>query len=120
MNQKFYPRSALVRSRQSFELRWSRSIRLFGMRRLRQVAFAILFCGWMLPAFLAQAARERAPTNAPDPRTHLQIIAGVAPPTPPPAERLASMFTAIAVIWFLIALGYAAVLTMRLRRTLVH
>jgi hypothetical protein len=90
------------------------------MRRLRQVAFAILFGGWMLPAFLSQAARERAPTNVRDPRSQLEIIAGVAPPPPAPAERLASMFSAIAVLWFLIALGYAAVLTMRLRRTLVR
>jgi hypothetical protein len=90
------------------------------MRRFRQIAFVILFAGWMLPAFLAQAARERAPNNAPDPRTHLERIAGVGPPSPPPAERLASMFSAIAVLWFLIALGYAAVLAMRLRRTLVR
>jgi hypothetical protein len=72
----------------------------------------------MLPAFLAQAARDRVPTNVPDPRTRLEIIAGVAPPPPPPAERLASMFNAIAALWFLIALGYATVLTIRLRRTL--
>ena len=73
----------------------------------------------MLPAFLAQAARERVPAPVHDSRTHLQVLAGAAPPPPAPAERLASMFTAIAVIWFLIALGYATVLTMRLRRTLV-
>jgi hypothetical protein len=90
------------------------------MRRLRQIAFVILFGGWMLPAFLAQAARERAPKTVADPRTRLEIIAGVAPPPPAPAERLASMFSTVAVIWFLIALGYATVLTMRLRRTLVR
>jgi hypothetical protein len=89
------------------------------MRRLRQIAFTILFGGWMLPAFLAQAARARVPKNVPDPRTHLEIIAGVAPPAPAPAEWLASMFSAIAVIWFLIAIAYATVLTVRLRRTLV-
>jgi hypothetical protein len=94
--------------------------RLSVMRRFRQIAFAVLFGGWMLPALLAQAARERVPTNVPDPRTRLEIIAGVAAPPPPPAERLASMFNAIAVIWFLIAVGYAAVLAMRLRRTLVR
>ncbi len=90
------------------------------MRRLRQIAFAILFGGWMLPAFLAQAARERAPKNVPDPRTPLEVIAGIAPPPPAPAERLASMFNAVAGLWFVIALCYAAVLTMRLRRTLVR
>ena len=109
-----------VRSSQSISLPNSRPIRLSVMRRLRQFAFAVLFGGWMLPAFLAQGARERAPKHVPEPRTHLQIVAGVAPPPPAPAERLASMFSAIAVIWFLIALGYAAVLTMRLRRTLVR
>lgn len=72
----------------------------------------------MLPAFLAQAVRERAPAT-PDPRTPLQVMAGVAPPPPGPAEQLASMFTTIAVLWFVIAFIYAAVLAMRLRRTLV-
>jgi hypothetical protein len=90
------------------------------MRRLQQIAFAILFAGWMLPAFLAQAARERAPVAAPDPRTPFQVMAGVAPPPPGPAERAASMFTTIAVLWFVIAFIYAAVLVMRLRRTLVR
>jgi hypothetical protein len=89
------------------------------MRRLRQIAFAIVFAGWMLPAFLAQATRARAP-KAVDPRTPLQIIAGVAPPAPSPVERLATMLNAIAIVWFLLALVYAVVLTVRLRRTLVH
>jgi len=88
------------------------------MRWVRQIAFAILFAGWMLPAFLAQAVRARAPA-APDPRTPFQVMAGVAPPPPGPAEQVASMFTAIAVLWFLIAFIYAGVLAMRLRRSLL-
>jgi hypothetical protein len=94
--------------------------RLTFMRRLRQIAFAILFAGWMLPAFLAQAARERAPKNVPDRRTPFEIAAGIAGPPPAPAERMASMFSTIAVLWFLIAILYAAVLATRLRRTLVR
>ena len=74
----------------------------------------------MLPALLAQSARARAPRSAHVPRAPLQAMRGVAPPPPAPAERLASMFTTIAVIWFLIALVYAVVLTVRLRRTLVN
>lgn len=89
------------------------------MQRLRQIAFLILFGGWMLPAFLAQRAGERAPATVPDPRTRYEILSGVEPP-PTPEERMASMFTTIAVLWFIIALLYAAVLTMRLRRTLVR
>ncbi|MFN2565952.1 MAG: hypothetical protein ABR499_13230 [Gemmatimonadaceae bacterium] len=89
------------------------------MQRLRQIAFAILFGGWMLPTFLAQAARARVPKNVPDPRTPFEIMAGIAPP-PAPAERVASMFSTIAMLWFVVALLYAAVLAMRLRRTLVH
>ena len=89
------------------------------MRHFRQIAYAILFAGWMLPAFLAQAARARAPKPV-DPRTPLQIIAGVAPPAAAPAERVATLLNAIAIVWFLIALVYAVVLTLRLRRTLVH
>ena len=90
------------------------------MQRLRQIAFAILFGGWMLPAFLAQAARERAPKNVPDPRTPLEVMAGLTPPPSAPAERVASMFSTMAVLWFVIALLYAAVLAVRLRRTLVR
>jgi hypothetical protein len=89
------------------------------MRRFRQIAFAILFAGWMLPAFLAQGARSRAPKPV-DPRSPLQIVAGVAPPPSSPVERLATMLNAIALIWFLLALVYAVVLTLRLRRTLVR
>jgi hypothetical protein len=89
------------------------------MRRFRQIAFGILFGGWMLPAYLAQAAGARAPKSAPDPRTPIEVIAGVAPP-PVPAERAASMFNAIAVVWFLIALLYATVLAIRLRRGLAR
>ncbi len=92
--------------------------RLIVVRRFRQVAFAILFGGWMLPAFLAQSARARAPRSAHLPQAPLEVVGGVAPP-PAPAERLASMFTMIAVLWFLTALVYATVLTVRLRRTLV-
>jgi hypothetical protein len=88
------------------------------MRRFRQLALMVLFAGWMLPAFLAQAARARAATSAPAPRTPLGMVSGIAP-APPPAERLASMFNSIAIIWVSIALVYAVVLTLRLRRTLV-
>ena len=75
----------------------------------------------MLPALLAQSARAKAPRAVHLPRTPLQVIGGVAPPAPPatPAERVATLFTTIAVLWFLIALAYAVVLTVRLRRTLV-
>ena len=88
------------------------------MRRLRQIAFTVLFAGWMLPALLAQAVRARGPQAVPDVRTPLEVMSGMAPP-PMPAERAASMFTTIAVLWFVIALVYAVVLTVRLRRTLV-
>lgn len=87
------------------------------MRRFRQIAFAILFGGWMLPAFLAQAAKERAPKAAPQSRTALELLTGAAPPAP--AEQAASMFNTIALLWFLIAVAYAVVLAVRLRRTLV-
>jgi hypothetical protein len=88
------------------------------MRRLRQIAFAILFGGWMLPAFLAQAAKERAPKNVSSSRTALETISGIPAPAPA-ADQAASMFNTIAVLWFLIAVGYAGVLAVRLRRTLV-
>ena len=91
------------------------------MRPLRQIAFAILFAGWVLPALLAQSARAKAPRVVHLPRSPLQVMSGVAPPAPPPApaERVATLFTTIAALWFLIALVYAVVLTVRLRRTLV-
>jgi hypothetical protein len=101
-----------------FSLPYPRSTRLCGMRRFRQIAFAILFGGWMLPAFLAQAAKQRAPKAAPQSQTALELITGVAPP-PTPAEQAASMFNVIALLWFLIAVVYAVVLAIRLRRTLV-
>jgi hypothetical protein len=89
------------------------------MRRFRQFAFAILFGGWMLPAYFGQAASARAPKSAPDTRTPFEVMAGVAPP-PAPAEQAASMFNAIAIVWFMIALVYATVLAIRLRRGLVR
>jgi hypothetical protein len=88
------------------------------MRRFRQIAYVILFAGWMLPAILAQNAGARAAAGPPKPRTHLERIARIEPP-PTPAERTASMFRAIAGLWFVVALIYAAALTVRLRRTLV-
>jgi hypothetical protein len=100
-------------------LRHSPSIRLNSVRRFRQIAYAIVFGGWMLPAYLAQAAGARAPKTAPDTRTPFEVMAGVAP-TPAPAEQAASLFNAIAFVWFLMALLYAAVLAIRLRRGLVR
>jgi len=87
------------------------------MQRLRQIAFVILFAGWMLPAFLAQAARERAPrtTRAP---TQVELMAGIEPP-PDPADQVVTIFRTIAGIWFFVALVYAGTLTIRLRRTLI-
>jgi len=89
------------------------------MRSLRQVALAILFAGWMLPAALAQSARARVPRAAALPRPPGQAFDAVRPPATP-AEHAASLFTTIAVVWFVIALVYAVVLTVRLRRTLVN
>jgi hypothetical protein len=40
-------------------------------------------------------------------------------PAPAPVEQVVTIFRVIAGLWFLIALIYAAVLTIRLRRTLV-
>jgi hypothetical protein len=88
------------------------------MHRLRQIAFVILFAGWMLPAVLAQKARERATAGAPAPRSPVELITGIEPP-PLPGDRVVSIFRAIAGLWFLIALIYAGVLTIRLRRTIV-
>ena len=88
------------------------------MDRLRRIAFTVLFAGWMLPAFLAQAVRARVPAPAPDARMPMGIVGGLTPP-PTSAERAASMFTTIAVLWFIIALVYAIVLTVRFRRTLL-
>jgi len=88
------------------------------MERLRQVAFVILFAGWMLPAMLAQSARERAPKTPPA-RSNLEITAGVEPP-PAPADRVVTVFRTIAGLWFLVALIYAGTLTIRFRRALLR
>jgi hypothetical protein len=88
------------------------------MHKLRQIAFIILFAGWMLPAFLAQSARERAEKAAPTPRPRMGLMRGVEPP-PAPADRVVPIFRAIAGIWFLLALTYAGTLAVRLRRTLI-
>jgi hypothetical protein len=88
------------------------------MRRFRQVAYAILFAGWMLPALLAQNARSRAATTAPRPRSHIERMAGIEPP-PTPADRTVTIFRTIAGLWLVVALIYAGTLTLRLRRTLV-
>jgi hypothetical protein len=88
------------------------------MRRVRQIAYVILFVGWMLPALLAQNARERAARTTRQPRSYVERIAAVEPP-PTPEERTATIFRAIAGVWFMAALIYAGTLALRLRRTLV-
>jgi hypothetical protein len=91
------------------------------MERLRRIAFVILFAGWMLPSLLAQQARERAvrAAPAPAPRSHIERL-GVTPATPPaPADRAVTMLRTTAAVWFLIALVYACVLTVRFRRTVL-
>jgi hypothetical protein len=94
--------------------------RLMGMERLRQIALVILFAGWMLPALLAQKAGERAARTAPAPvaRSHVEQLSGLEPP-PPPANRVLTMLRTIAGLWFVIAVVYASVLTVRFRRTLI-
>jgi hypothetical protein len=88
------------------------------MQRIRQIAFVILFAGWMLPALLAQSARERAPKTSRE-RSHFEIVAGIEPP-PAPADRVVTVFRTIAGLWFVVALVYAATLTVRFRRTLLR
>ena len=92
------------------------------MERLRQIALVILFAGWMVPAVLAQKASERAALTAhphpPPARRHMDRLTGVEPP-PAPADRVLTMLRTIAGLWFLIALVYASVLTIRFRRTLI-
>ena len=90
------------------------------MERLRQIALVILFAGWMLPAVLAQKTGERAAKTAPAPvaRSLGRGLSGVEPP-PPPADRLLTMLRTIAGLWFVIAVVYAFVLTVRFRRTLI-
>ena len=93
------------------------STRLTVLQRLRQIAFVILFAGWMLPAFLAQAARERAPQRAPE-QMQVDVMAGLEPAAGP-AGRVVTIFRTIAGIWFFVALIYAGTLTVRFRRTLI-
>ena len=88
------------------------------MERLRQIALVILFAGWMVPAVLAQKAGERAARTAPVARHQVEQLSGLEPP-PPPANRVLTMLRTIAGLWFLIAVVYATVLTMRFRRTLI-
>jgi hypothetical protein len=92
--------------------------RLSVMRRVRQIAYVILFAGWMLPALLAQNARGRVATTPPDARSEIQRMAGIEPP-PTPAQRTVTIFRTIAGVWCVVALIYAGTLTLRLRRTLV-
>ena len=87
------------------------------MQRLRQIAFVILFAGWMLRAFRAQRARERAPRTPPA-AAQVELMAGLEPP-PAPADRVVTIFRTIAGIWFFVALVYAGTLTIRFRRTLI-
>ncbi len=90
------------------------------MERLRQIALVILLAGWMLPALLAQKVGERAVRTAPSPvaRSHLGPLSGPEPPHPP-GNRVLTMLRTIAGLWFLIAVAYASVLTVRFRRTLI-
>lgn len=90
------------------------------MERLRQITLMILFAGWMVPAFLAQKAGERAARMAPASvaPSHVERLSGLEPP-PAPADRVLTMLRTIAGLWFLIAVVYASVLTMRFRRTLI-
>jgi hypothetical protein len=94
--------------------------RLMDMERLRRIALVILLAGWMVPALLAQKAGERAARTAPPPvaRSHLKQISGLEPP-PAPADRAVTMLRTVAAVWFLIAVVYASVLTVRFRRTLI-
>jgi hypothetical protein len=92
--------------------------RLMGMERLRQIALVVLFTGWMVPAFMAQQAGDRAARLAPVVQSHIERIAGIEPP-PSPADRVVTMLRTIAALWFLVAAVYAFVLMMRFRRTLV-
>jgi hypothetical protein len=87
------------------------------MQRVRQIAFVILFAGWMLPAFLAQTARERAARDAPA-LTQAELMAGFEP-EPAPADRVVTIFRTIAGIWLFVALVYAGTLTVRFRRALI-
>ena len=90
------------------------------MERFRRIALVILFAGWMVPAVLAQKVGERAAGTAAAPvaRRHVEQLSGLEPP-PPPASRVLTMLRTIAGLWFLIAVVYATVLTMRFRRTLI-
>lgn len=91
------------------------------MERLRRIAFVILFAGWMVPALLAQNARARAGTTAPAPvaRSHAERL-GLRVATPAaPADRAVTMLRTTAAIWFLLALIYACVLTVRFRRSVL-
>ena len=90
------------------------------MERLRQIALVILLAGWMLPAVLAQKAGERVARTRPAPvaRSHVQSLSRLEPP-PAPADRALTMLRTIAGLWFVIAIVYTSVLTIRFRRTLI-
>jgi beta-lactamase regulating signal transducer with metallopeptidase domain len=88
------------------------------MHRVRQIAYLILFVGWMLPALLAQAANDRVPKAAPVVVSPMGIVTGAEAATAP-VERAVVILRVIAVLWFLVALIYATALIVRLRRTLV-
>ena len=88
------------------------------MDRLRRIAFVVLFAGWMLPAVLAQNARNRVGPSAPRQRTHVEMVTGIEPP-PRPQDRAITVLRSIAGVWFLAAMVYAGVLTIRFRRTLL-
>jgi hypothetical protein len=88
------------------------------MDRLRRIAFVILFAGWMLPAMLAQNARTRVGPSKPRQRSHIELMAGIEPP-PRAEDRAITVLRSIAGVWFLAAMVYAGVLTIRFRRTLL-
>jgi hypothetical protein len=92
--------------------------RLSVMRRVRHIAYVILFAGWMLPALLAQNAHERVARTLPDARSEIERMTGIEP-QPTPAQRTVTIFRTVAGVWFVVALIYAGTLTLRLRRTLV-
>jgi hypothetical protein len=89
------------------------------MHRLRQIALVILLAGWMLPAVAAQKAHEQAPKKVVEKRNVVEFMTGGSEAPPTPAERVVSLLRTIAGRWFVIALIYAGVLTIRFRRTLV-
>lgn len=82
------------------------------MRRLQQIAYVILFAGWIVPAMLAKSASASAA-----PRSPMELLTGAE--SSAPADQIVVFLRVVAGIWFLVALIYAVVLALRLRRTLI-